>query len=44
MQDGKQILVFNKVISRDGQTMTQTLKNVDKDGKPQVIIRVYEKQ
>lgn len=37
-------MVFNKIISRDGQAMTQTLKNVDKDGKSQVIIRVYEKQ
>jgi len=41
---GKEALHFTAVVSKDGKTMTVTVKGVDAQGKPLSGVAVYEKQ
>ena len=43
MSRGRQIASYNKVVSKDGKTMTQTLIGVDEGGTP-LDVKVFEKQ
>ena len=44
LSDGKQLTAMHKVISRDGKTMTQTIKTVDSQGRPVEQIQVLHRQ
>jgi hypothetical protein len=45
IQDGKQIVSRHKIVSDDGQTLTQTIRgNIDDGDGPIEIIEVFEKQ
>jgi hypothetical protein len=43
-QDGRQIAMYQKIVSKDGKTMRQTWTGIDKEGKPLHIIKMFEKQ
>jgi hypothetical protein len=43
-QNGRQIAMYNKIVSKDGKTMRQTWTGIDKEGKPLHIIKVFERQ
>ena len=43
MKDGKQIARYQKVVSKDGKTMKQTLIG-SRDGKPMKVMKVLERQ
>jgi hypothetical protein len=43
-QNGNQVGLYHKIISKDGKTMTQTFKGVDEQGKALNIIKIMEKQ
>ena len=42
--NGKQTLVLESTVSPDGKVMTNTIKGMDKNGKPFDEIRVFDKQ
>jgi hypothetical protein len=44
LQNGKQIRVMHKVISKDGKQMTQTITGTDAQGKPFVQVQVFDRQ
>ncbi len=44
MKNGIQAARYHKIVSKDGQTMRQTLTGEDMEGKPVNIIKVLEKQ
>ena len=44
MQNGKQVLLRNKLVSKDGKKMVQILKGVNAEGKLFEAIVVYDKQ
>ncbi|NLD35897.1 MAG: hypothetical protein GX654_03425 [Desulfatiglans sp.] len=43
-QNGNQVGLYHKIISKDGKTMTQTFKGVDEQGKSLNIMKIMEKQ
>ena len=43
-KNGRQVAMYNKIISKDGNTLTQTLTVIEKDGKPMNVKKVFEKQ
>jgi hypothetical protein len=44
MQDGKQAELLHSVISKDGKTMSVTIKATDAKGKPYEELEVFDKQ
>ena len=44
LMDGKQVMTMHKVISRDRQTMRQTLKGLDPQGRSVQQIQVLRRQ
>jgi hypothetical protein len=46
LQNGKQVIVSRYLISKDGKTMTNTIKHVDDKGKlyEDEVVRVFDKQ
>ncbi len=44
LHNGKQFATMHKVISKDGKTMTQTIRGVDDQGKPFKQIQVFDRQ
>jgi hypothetical protein len=43
-QDGRQIALYHKIVSKDGKTMRQTWTGIDKAGKPLHMIKLFERQ
>jgi len=43
-QDGRQIAMYHKIVSKDGKTMRQTWTGIDKEGNPIYIIKLFERQ
>ena len=44
LMNGKQVLTMHKVVSEDRQTMRQTIKGVDTQGRPGKQIQVLHRQ
>jgi hypothetical protein len=44
MQDGKVIQAVHTVVSKDGKTLTRTIKGTDAQGKPVDRVEVYDRQ
>jgi type IV secretory pathway protease TraF len=44
MMNGTQVVLLQKVVSKDGETVTVTTSSVGMDGKPSEQIVVYDKQ
>ncbi len=44
MQNGRQVLLRNKTVSKDGQTMRQALKGVNAEGKPFEVLVFFDRQ
>ncbi|MBN1906791.1 MAG: hypothetical protein JW927_17035 [Deltaproteobacteria bacterium] len=43
-QNGNQVGLYHKIISKDGKTMTQTFKGVNEQGKVVSVMKIMEKQ
>lgn len=43
-QNGNQVGLYHKIISKDGKTMTQTYKGIDEQGNVLNIMKIMEKQ
>jgi hypothetical protein len=43
-QNGRQIAMYHKIVSKDGKTMRQIWTGVDKEGKPIHIMKAFERQ
>jgi hypothetical protein len=43
-QNGRQIAMYQKIVSKDGKTMRQTWTGIDKEGNPVHIIKMFERQ
>jgi hypothetical protein len=44
LKDGKQVSVAHAVFSKDGKTMTSTIKEIDAKGKPAESMALFDKQ
>ena len=44
MKDGRQVAMYDKIISKDGRELTQKLTGRDREGKNLNVVKVYEKQ
>ena len=44
MENGKQVSIRHKIVSKDGKTMSQKVREIDAKGQPFESLFVYEKQ